>query len=42
MSLGADGVEIHGASGYLINQFLNTNANQRTDAYGGSIEKRAR
>lgn len=39
---GADGVEIHGASGYLINQFLNAGANQRDDDYGGSIEKRAR
>ena len=39
---GADGVEIHGANGYLLWQFLNTNSNQRTDAYGGSIENRAR
>lgn len=39
---GADGVEIHGANGYLIQQFLAINANQRTDAYGGSIENRAR
>lgn len=39
---GADGVEIHGANGYLIQQFFAPNANLRTDAYGGSIENRAR
>lgn len=39
---GADGVEIHGANGYLLQQFFAPNANQRTDAYGGSIENRAR
>ncbi|CCF01222.1 putative oxidoreductase (plasmid) [Sinorhizobium fredii HH103] len=39
---GADGVEIHGANGYLIQQFFAPNANQRTDAYGGGIENRAR
>ncbi|MCH4092089.1 MAG: hypothetical protein LKG39_06305 [Acetobacter sp.] len=39
---GADGVEIHGANAYLIQQFLATSANTRTDAYGGSIENRAR
>lgn len=39
---GADGVEVHGANGYLIQQFLAPNANIRTDAYGGSIENRAR
>jgi 2,4-dienoyl-CoA reductase-like NADH-dependent reductase (Old Yellow Enzyme family) len=39
---GADGVEIHGANAYLIQQFFAPNANTRTDAYGGSIENRAR
>jgi len=39
---GADGVEIHGANGYLLQQFFAANANTRTDAYGGSIENRAR
>jgi 2,4-dienoyl-CoA reductase-like NADH-dependent reductase (Old Yellow Enzyme family) len=37
-----DGVEIHGANGYLLDQFLHDGSNQRTDAYGGSIENRAR
>jgi N-ethylmaleimide reductase len=37
-----DGVEIHGANGYLIDQFLQTGANRRTDVYGGSVENRAR
>ncbi|MCX5512143.1 alkene reductase [Kaistia algarum] len=39
---GADGVELHGANGYLLNQFLAPNANVRLDEYGGSIENRAR
>ncbi|HSW20976.1 MAG TPA: alkene reductase [Ramlibacter sp.] len=39
---GFDGVEVHGANGYLIDQFLKTGANRRTDDYGGSITNRAR
>lgn len=39
---GFDGVEIHGANSYLIDQFLRNGVNQRTDLYGGSIENRAR
>ena len=39
---GFDGVEIHGANGYLLDQFLQDRSNRRTDAYGGPIENRAR
>jgi 2,4-dienoyl-CoA reductase-like NADH-dependent reductase (Old Yellow Enzyme family) len=39
---GFDGVELHGANGYLLDQFLQDISNQRTDPYGGSIENRAR
>ncbi len=42
VAAGCDGVELHAASGYLLNQFLADNSNQRTDAYGGSPEQRAR
>ncbi|PBK86412.1 FMN-linked oxidoreductase [Armillaria gallica] len=40
--LGFDGIEVHGANGYLIDQFLQDVSNQRTDEYGGSIKNRAR
>jgi 2,4-dienoyl-CoA reductase-like NADH-dependent reductase (Old Yellow Enzyme family) len=39
---GFDGVEVHGANGYLLDQFLQDGSNRRTDAYGGPIENRAR
>ncbi|KAL7943877.1 NADH:flavin oxidoreductase/NADH oxidase [Trichoderma barbatum] len=39
---GFDGVEVHGANGYLVDQFLQDNCNKRSDAWGGSIENRAR
>lgn len=42
IAAGFDGVEIHGANGYLLDQFVKDGANVRTDAYGGSIENRAR
>lgn len=42
IAAGFDGVEIHGANGYLLDQFAKDGANIRTDAYGGSVENRAR
>ncbi|WP_109478173.1 alkene reductase [Paraburkholderia sp. C35] len=39
---GFDGIELHGANGYLVDQFLHDGSNKRTDRYGGSIENRAR
>lgn len=42
MTAGFDGVELHSANGYLLEQFIRPNSNQRTDRYGGSIENRAR
>ena len=42
LDAGFDGVEVHAANGYLLDQFLKSSANHRTDAYGGSVENRAR
>ena len=42
LKAGFDGVEIHSASGFLLDQFLQTVSNQRTDEYGGSVENRLR
>ncbi len=42
IAAGFDGVELHGANGYLLEQFIRPTSNQRTDRYGGSIENRAR
>jgi len=42
LAAGFDGVEVHGANGYLLDQFLRRGSNQRSDAYGGPIEHRAR
>jgi N-ethylmaleimide reductase len=42
MAAGFDGVEIHGANGYLLDQFLRDGSNRRNDAYGGTLENRAR
>nr|WP_236656995.1 alkene reductase [Acidisarcina polymorpha] len=42
LEAGVDGIEIHAANGYLLDQFLNSGTNRRTDAYGGSVENRAR
>ncbi|KAF6828474.1 NADH:flavin oxidoreductase NADH oxidase [Colletotrichum musicola] len=42
IAAGFDGVEVHGANGYLVDQFLQDNCNKRTDAWGGSVENRSR
>jgi len=42
MKAGFDGIELHGANGYLIDEFLRDGTNKRTDKYGGSLENRSR
>lgn len=42
LEAGFDGVEVHAANGYLLDQFINSSSNQRSDTYGGSVENRAR
>jgi N-ethylmaleimide reductase len=42
IAAGFDGVELHAANGYLVNQFIDSGANDRTDEYGGSLENRLR
>ncbi|MFT4086712.1 MAG: hypothetical protein QM658_06080 [Gordonia sp. (in: high G+C Gram-positive bacteria)] len=42
VSAGFDGVEVHGANGYLIEQFLHSSSNRRDDVYGGTVQNRAR
>ena len=42
LGAGFDGVEVHGANGYLLDQFISSSTNQRSDAYGGPVENRAR
>ena len=42
LAAGFDGVEVHGANGYLIDQFINSSTNRRSDVYGGAVDRRAR
>src|SRR5262249_43591570 len=42
LQAGFEGVEVHGANGYLLDQFMNSSTNHRTDGYGGSVSNRAR